>query len=272
MRMDLLVSALVITSSLLVAAQQRSTIHSDVLHTLDGMNSGTWTDRDRAFNERPDLADVEKQDPVEADRLKVGLIHLLTAENADVQKAKQTGTRFTTEEHSEYYGNLIGVVADLTDERAIPALLGAITTGGMAQRGVARFGDKAFDPLLKKTEDPDPVVRMSVLFTVRYMLRMGGIKSPASQVRIRDIVRSSLDDADSSVRSSAMSVIEYLDNREEFVPALEKLAERDPVKLPGTPDDGGDGGQFYPVRQDARRLLRKIANHELPVTGKGVSH
>jgi hypothetical protein len=262
MRINPLAAALVIGASLLTVAQQNSTVHSDVLHALDGMNSDKWEDREKAFNEMPTLADVQAQNPADAEQLKVGIIHLLNVENMEVQKAKQTGTKFTTDAHSEYYGNLIGVVASMNDERAIPSLLGAITTGGMATRSIAGFGDKALDAVLKKLQDPEPLVRTSVLFTIRYMLKMKSVADPGSQVRIRNAIRSSLEDADFGVRDAAISAIEYVEDREQFVPALEKLAQTDPVKLPGTPDDGGDGGQFYPVRQDARRLLRKIAHHE----------
>lgn len=279
MRNCLLLSALVICVSSLLVALQADTIHSDVSRVLNGMNSEKRTDRERAFSEMPSLNYVNKQNPAEADRLKVGLIHLLVVENAEstvavsaTEATPGNTTEESDEEYSDYYGNLIGMVADLNDERAIPALVGAITTGGMATRALARFGDKSVGPLLDRLHDPDNMIRSSVLFTIRDLLEMHISIEPASQTRIRKALRSSLDDADYSVRRSAMSAIEYLDNREEFVPALEKLAERDPVKLSGKPDDGGDGGQFYPVRQDARRLLRKIANHESPVIDKGVNH
>jgi HEAT repeat protein len=204
---------------------------------------------------------------------------LLAVENAESTMAAPTPqalSRNTTEEHDEgyadYYGNLIGIVADLNDERAIPALLGAISSGGMATRALARFGDKAFNPLLDQLRNPDPQVRSSVLFTIRDLLEMHISIAPASQARIREVLRSSLADPEFAIRGSAVSAIEYLDDREQFVPALEKLAESDPVKLPGKPDDGGDGGKFYPLRQDARRLLRKIANHEPPVIVHRGSH
>lgn len=261
-----------------LAAQTSDTIHSDVSRVLSAMRSDKWTDREHALSEMPSIDDLNNEAPAEADRLKVALIELLTRENEEVHRPKsaqmaptlETRTVEHGEGHANYYGNLIGMVAALHDERAIPALLGAITTGGMAERGVAGFGEKALDPLLKKILDPNPIVRSSVLFTARYMIRMGTANDPAAKARIDDVVRSSLNDADPSVRSSAIAVVEYLDNREEFVPALQKLAESDPAKLPGKPDDGGDGGQFFPVRQNARRLLRKISNHQPPPIDRGV--
>jgi hypothetical protein len=265
MKANQLAFLLFANACLLLAAQQASEIHSTVSRTLQGMSSERWVDRKKAFSEMPNIADIGKQDPNEADQLKVGLIHLLNFENAEAKKRKGL-----TEEHSEYYAAVVGAVADLDDERAIPSLLGAITSGGMATRALARFGDKALGQVLEQLRSPDDEVRSSALFTVRDLLEMHIAIAPASRARIRDAIRSSLGDPEFLVRGSAIAVIEYLDDREEFVPVLEKLAQSDPVKLPGKPDDGGDGGQFYPLRQDARKLLRKIANHEPPVVDQGV--
>jgi len=231
------------------------------------MNSQTWTAREKAFREMPNLADLAKQDPSETDRLRLGLIRLLTVENETVRNAKRTGLRFTTEEHSDYYGDLIGAVADLNDKRAIPALLGAITSGGMATRGLARFGEQALTPVLNRLSDPDPLVRASVLWTVRHMLRMGTASDLSCHARIEAALRSSLRDPDFVVRSAAISAVEYLDDRQEFVPTLRELAEHDPERIPGKSDDGGE---HYPVRLEAKRLLEKIANHESPQIDKGL--
>jgi hypothetical protein len=230
------------------------------------MKSERWQDREKAFNQMPSLAEISKRDPQEADRLKSGLIRLLSTESTEVKKAQGLG-----EEHSENYGNLVSAVSRLDDERAIPALVGAITTGGIATRALARFGEKALSQMVGQISSPDPDVRSSVLFTIRDLLEMQISLTAGSQARIKDVLRSSLDDPEFSVRGGAMAAIEYLEDREQFVPALEKVAQSDPVRLPGKPDDGGDGGQFFPLRQQARKLLRKIANHEAPVIDRGIS-
>ncbi len=41
-----------------------------------------------------------------------------------------------------------------------------------------------------------------------------------------------------------------------------QVAKTDPWKLPGKVTDGGDEGQFYPVRFQARRALRAIQRNE----------
>src|SRR5688500_2706545 len=48
-----------------------------------------------------------------------------------------------SEEISNYYGDLIGHVAALENPQAVRALIGAITTGGMATDGLAALGDVA---------------------------------------------------------------------------------------------------------------------------------
>src|SRR5208282_4797714 len=80
----------------------------------------------------------------------------------------------------------------------------------------------------------------------------------ASHARATDLIRSSLTDPDSVVRSHAVREIGCLDERQEFVPILEKIAKTDPEKHSGKALDGRDGDEFYPVRYDARRVLRDI--------------
>jgi hypothetical protein len=51
---------------------------------------------------------------------------------------------------------------------------------------------------------------------------------------------------------------------------MKEVGERDPIKLAGRrPDDGGDNGEFYPARFDARRLLRKIVSADLKGSQSG---
>jgi len=84
----------------------------------------------------------------------------------------------------------------------------------------------------------------------------------ASQIRIRELLRTSLGDSGSVVRRKAVWEIDCLIDRQDFVPILEKIAKSDPLKLPGKALDGGDGDEFYPVRSDARRVLRHIQNNQ----------
>ena len=192
------------------------------------------------------------------DRVKVGIIRLLISEVALIREYKRTGKVFTTEEHSEYYASLISTVAAIQDERAIPALIGAVSSGGMASRAIAGYGDKAVRPLLElcSTRSEDTLDRASALLTILRMLQMQIPISETSQTEIKSVLRIALKDPDYLVRYGAIRAIEYLKDRDDFVPALNELAEHDP---------GEDiGKEHHSLRPIAEQLLQKIANHELP--------
>jgi len=212
------------------------------------------------------------RNPNQADAVRVGLINLLEIETTRIHalhslsrqvtdKGKTIASE-TTEAglagEDEYYPKLIGIVAALEDERAIHALLGAATTGGMATRAVAKFGDKALGPTLDLLKDQDSMVRSSALFTIRNMLKMHTLRETSSTHSVDSILRASLQDPAFIVRNSAISAIEYLPNREELVPILSDLAEHDEQRLVVD----ASVGVVYPVRLKAKRLLQKIANHE----------
>jgi len=255
------------------------------------MKSATWTERQKAFGEATELAASGKQTPHDADQLRFGIIQLLIKENngglKEPDNETQQGSPNTAstessanenygegygEDKSEYYASLIGFVAGLNDERAIPALLGAAGTGGMATRAVARFGERALDPTLAQVKNPDPDLAEGALWVIREMLKMRTVSDPDSHLRIKNTLKSALGSPDHDVRETAIFAIEYLDDREEFVPMLQDIAEHDPYKSPynlGSRGNGEDGQ--YVVRRGARLLLRKIANHEQPAVDRGVS-
>jgi hypothetical protein len=276
---------LALTVSTVISAQQASAVHPTVSSVLDRMKSATRTERSNAFNEAAGLLVAGNASPGDADRLHLGIIQLLIKENSGGLKEPdneiQQGSPETEsaensthksdgegygEDESDYYAALIAFVADLNDERTIPALLGAAGTGGIATRAVAGFGKKALDLTLAQVKSQDSDLVSGALFVIRDMLEMRKVSDSDSLFQIKKALRSALGSPKFMVRLSAIGTIEYLGEREEFVPMLKVIAEHDPVKIAGQkPDDGGDNGEFYPARQDARRLLRKIANHEPPI-------
>ena len=275
---------LLLTSVLQLCAQQTSTTYSSVSSILARMNSASRTEREKAFGEAGELLGSDTTAPKDADRLRFGIIQLLVRENT--KELKQTDAKAKEgapskgaseveegegEEESDYYSVLVGFVANLNDERAIPALLGAANRGGIATRGVARFGKRALDPTLTQAKNANADLAEGALWVIRDMLEFGLVSDPESHLRIKEALRSSLGSSEFGIRVSAMGAIEYLGDRDEFVPLLKEVAEHDPVKIAGQrPDDGGDNGEFYPARFDARRLLRKIANHEQPPIDRGL--
>jgi hypothetical protein len=194
------------------------------------------------------------------DPVKIGLIHLLNTENGTFL-GKNARPKTYSEDDTEYYEKVVEAVASLDDERAIPALVGAMTTGGMASERLLMYGEKALQPVLGQLGNPDVKMRMIAIELGTTMLQRKG--DPASNARAKDIIRTSLTDASSAVRSAAISQIKCLTSREEFLPILQEIAKTDPTKLSGKALDGGDGDEFYPVRYDARRAIRAIQNHEV---------
>jgi len=250
-----------------VHAQETIGTQPTVSRALQGMKSPKWTQRQEAFGEAYDLLSSADTTPKDADRLRLGIIQLLVTENGDKAPVADESDG---EAQGEYYAGLIDFVGQMGDERAIPALLGASGTGRMATRAVARFGKKALDPTLAQVQGKDPRLADDALFVIRDMLEFGLVTDPQSRLRIRNAVRSALDAEDSGLRDTAVCLVEYLDNREEFVPKLKDIAEHDPAKLPNQPKADGSVGDFYFVRASAMRSLQQIENHERPPIDRGL--
>ncbi len=276
MRIAMVTTLLLFGITGLVVAQQATTGQTDVPRVLTRMSSSKWSERSEAYDDAATMLASGKHAQGDADSLRVGLIQLLARENkatrafAKQQVAGEDANDESIEAYEEYYAGLVGFVAELGDERAIPALLGAAGTGGMATRGVARFGKKALGAVLEQVASKDPRPADDALFVILEMLRMHTVSDPDSHSRIKSALRSALVSDDAGVRESAIYAIEYLDDRDEFVPVLKYMADHDPGKLAGQPKEDGTVGDYYFVREDAAKLLRKIANHEAPAIDQGV--
>jgi hypothetical protein len=268
---------LALTICTISGAQRSASIDSRVSGTLARMESKDLAAREKAFDDmmgliseerhqaRPSgkadvLAGFFRRHPDQADRVRVALIQLLSTENDAFISGKNTTPGTHTEEDGEYYAEVIDTISSLDDERAIPALVGAMTTGGMAKQGLLRYGDKALGPVLEQLKNPDALVRAAALGMSVTLLEKRN--DPTSHKHAVDIIRSNLTDSASVVRSHAVREIGCLDERQDFVPTLENIAKTDPERFPGKAQDGGDGEEFYPVRYDARRVLRDIQSNK----------
>lgn len=249
-----------------LTAQETSHVPS-TSDMLVGMKSSKWIDRSKAFEQASEALASERLSSNDSERLKLAIIQLLMNENAlanvpDDEQAKWSAKLAKGEvetEDEEYYPSLISFVADMNDERAIPALIGAMPYASVATGALLRFGDRAVGPILEQLKSRNALVRTSAL---EMAITMEGQNELVSQARIREMLRSALNDPVAVVRSHAVNEIACLDDRQNFVPILENLAKTDPTHWKGREDDGVDGDQFYPVRFDARRALRQIQNHE----------
>ena len=252
----------------LCSGQQSNGAETAVSPVLARMNSQKWSDRSRAFDEAVRLLTSGKSSPADADRLRFGVIQLLAIENSDKEP---TANEEEGDENSEYYSGLIDFVAHSGDERSIPALLGAALTGGIATRGVARFGKKALDPTLEQAQSGDPKLASGAVYVLQKMLKIHTVDDSDSHRRIKNALQSSIASSSAEVRLSAIYAIEYLDDREDFLPLLKGLAQNDPNKISGQAQPNGSIEDIYPVRELARKLLGKIETHERLSVDQGMN-
>ena len=269
-----LCSALMLSTQ--VPAQSPAVLDSKVSSVLARLNANDLHKREAAFDEMTALiregekqagksdqaaafAGFFKDHPEQADRIKVGLIELLKADNVAFQSENIPQGTYS-ERDMEHYAEVVNVASSLNDERAIPALVNAMSTGGMAQQAIFQYGDKALAPVLEQLKISDPLTQSSALSMSFALLAKRG--DPSSQAQIQELILSYVKAQSGATRSIAVQEIGCLENRENFVPLLKEIAKSDPQRLPGKALDGGDGNEFYPVRADARQVLRDIQNNE----------
>jgi hypothetical protein len=253
-------------------AQQTNTERSRVSSILQQMNNSNIVEREYALDEASNLLASENTAPHDVKRLRLGIIGLLTFENArnnipDEEMAKvaaASGEAYDEDadaESSRYMQRLISTVEGFNDERAIPALAGAVCWGDTVTKPLLALGDKALAAVLDQLKSRNSNLRTCSLLMVMSLEDPNGV---VSQTRVKELIRSSLNDSDPSFRRQVVSAIDCRKDRQDFVPRLQEVAKTDPFILPadGPALDGGDGGKFYPVRADARRALRHIHNNQ----------
>ncbi len=110
------------------------------------------------------------------------------------------------EAFAEYHGDLIWAVGELHDQRAIPALMGALETGGLAQRAIASFGPRVIPELQRALGAESSSRRVAATMT---LVRMAGdpkaVPDPSSRSAIRKGLLQAFADENRFVRQGAMS-------------------------------------------------------------------
>lgn len=195
--------------------------------------------------------------PGRADQIRIALIELLEKEDSTVEAANRRflrsgGGERLSEDYVNYWGDLIAAVASLKDPRAVQALVGAISTGGMAENSLARFGRAALDPVVAKLDD-DEITRTSAAVVLSKMLDPENAKQvgdPASQAKIKNALFRAAKDENAFVRKAAVLGLGKLHGAD-VTALLEKLAREDPYEASMY---GGPKG-IYPVREAAKKAL-----------------
>ncbi|MGB2669105.1 MAG: hypothetical protein WA621_06280 [Candidatus Acidiferrum sp.] len=161
-------------------AQQSLSLHAKISAILVRMKSKSLLAREKAYDDLMEaLADQKErapagtsanvfanfasQHPDQSDRVRLALIQLLEWENELFISPKDVEHSHYTERDSEHFADLINTVSTMYDERAIPALVGAMTTGGIGTRGLLYFGDKALDPIMDQLKSPNALVWSTAL-------------------------------------------------------------------------------------------------------------
>lgn len=136
------------------------------------------------------------------------------------------------EDYFNFHGDVIASVVALNDRRAIPALLGAIDTGGMVTGSLASFGDAALPGILQRVNDQDTVVRMGTINSLAEMLSKNPTLFNANRIETEQVKRALLsaaaDNEEPGVRMVAVGGLAALRDPS-VLSVIQKLAELDPA-------------------------------------------
>lgn len=231
---------LLVSLTMSPSALSQARVNAGQQRRLQNFRSKSWKIRSQAFN-------GIVAEGLTTDNVKVGVMELLATENAFV-RSRQT----LAEAYFDYYIDVISQVADLNDSRSLDALLGSMTTGHIATRGIARLGRVALTPVIVRLDNGNVHVRQAAAVVLSEMLE----RVPDDGVARKEI-RSALFKAASDeypyVRISAIEGIAKIGDAEALA-LLHKIAVEDTYDASV---HGGDRG-VYPVREAARSLLLEV--------------
>jgi HEAT repeat protein len=262
------------------AQNTRTVGNENITAMLTNLRDPSWEKRAHAFYQLVGSSDGRSNlipsrlaiffhtNPDREDELKLALIQLLNTENSMVESQNEefykTG-KTVAESYTNYYGDVIAAVSGLNDPRAVNALVGAMATGGMATRGLARLGPDAIDLLILKFQSRDVITRAAAVRALTTMYQPENrekLNDDVSRRKIKDAFMKAARDEDGGVRLAAVYGLALIPD-DDTVLLLRRLAASDPSRLPGQADEGGP---FFPVRQAARRVLDQIARSGVPPT------
>jgi HEAT repeat protein len=164
--------------------------------------------------------------PADSDRIITALIRALQQQVPRKSKEESSGEG---EALGEYQSELVSMLAQVHDQRALPALIGVIETGGIAERGVAQFGAAAVPPLAHAFDSPNGGARQGVVHALGMIAQQrdaAGVDSAAMST-IRRVLLRAVSDSDRFLRYAALEGLANVPGAEATA-ALRKAAASDP--------------------------------------------
>lgn len=214
----------------------------DVATALKQTQSQSWQTRATGVKAIEDADDAAH--PLLSDaKMRGTLIALLQRETGFHDRHLRYGGRYM-----DYYSDLLAQVASWQDTRALPVLMDVrvITTGNIATRGVAQFGDAVVAPVIARYKASGNILeRVSMLSVLDHVAGNGTPLSAGNAQAMRATLLNAARDNDPLIRIGAVRGLAIF--KDSFTrQTLSSLAARDPFM-------GSTG--LYMVRDEAARAL-----------------
>ena len=176
------------------------------------------------------LQETLAKKPELAETRKTLLIGLLENESKIVNPYTHKKGPTLSEGYANYLGDLIWAVSSLHDVRSMKALLGVLPSGGMATRTLISFGKVALNPVLKKMQDPDVLVRATAVQMFPLMLERSDIsEDTAAKSKIRSALMQAAKDKEYLVRRDSITGLIRIGDAE-CISIVVNLAQSDPYQ------------------------------------------
>lgn len=187
-----------------------------------------------------------------------------------IEELKSVDWERLTEEQGEYSGDLIYILGEYKDSRAIPSIINSLGYAGgkLVTDSLAKMGPNVLDALISKADDQKNINRKHALFYLGkvpvQMTKYGYSLSAENKDKIKNALTRALNNDNESVRRYAVDAIGDVhviyDKAEvaDIKTKIESIARNDSYKTSKKID--GKEKERYPVREEAQKILQKLKN------------
>ncbi len=276
----------------LMQGQEPEKPDAEVGRLLAQMSDSNWEQRSAAFyglvalarrfedapedqREATAIQHLNRSLPARAPEIKSTLTRTLDTENKAVK-----GSADITEDHSDYYADLIAAVTAFDDSKSAETLTEAMGTGNMVIKALAGFGDAGARAVMKRMEAADAQTgsdaQAPAMHDLRVLKQSGclvlgrlldpanpdGIKSQKMRDEIKSVLKkTAVEQGSAYVRMAAVKGLAKLSDQD-VVPFLSQIAKSDTYDASKFIED--PGAAQFPVRAAALSSLSEM--------GKGSSN